>query len=164
MLGYVGLDNQGMSGIEYAFEEALKGRKETVLVTTDARRRPVGHTEKPSTEGLSVVLALDESIQHMAERELDRAMAETPVRGRSGGGGGAAHGRGPGHGQPPDLQPQPLRGLPGPSRWKNRAVADAYEPGSIFKIVTAAAGLQERVVEPARGPRLRHGAPWRSRA
>jgi cell division protein FtsI (penicillin-binding protein 3) len=35
-----------------------------------------------------------------------------------------------------------------PARWKNRAVTDAYEPGSIFKIVTAAAGLQERVVEP----------------
>ncbi len=77
LLGYVGLDNQGMSGIEYSFEEALKGRKETVVVTTDARRRPVGHTEKPSTEGLSVALALDESVQHMAERELERAMAET---------------------------------------------------------------------------------------
>ena len=112
VLGYVGLDNQGMSGVEYAFEEALKGRKETVVVTTDARRRPVGHTEKPSTEGLSVVLALDESIQHVAERELDRAMAETQSVGGDRGGGRALHGRGAGHGQPADLQPQPLPELP----------------------------------------------------
>jgi cell division protein FtsI (penicillin-binding protein 3) len=147
VLGYVGLDNQGMSGIEYAFEEALKGRKETVLVTTDARRRPVGHTEKPSTEGLSVMLALDESIQHMAERELDRAMAESqsvagvvvvvePFTGEV----LAMANR-------PTFNPNSFA-VYGPSRWKNRAVADAYEPGSILKIVTAAAGLQERVVEP----------------
>jgi cell division protein FtsI (penicillin-binding protein 3) len=135
-----------MSGVEYTFEEALKGRKETVVVTTDARRRPVGHTEKPSTEGLNVVLALDETIQHVAERELDRAMAETqsiagvvvvvePFTGEI----LAMANR-------PTFNPNRFAAYPA-ARWKNRAVADAYEPGSIFKLVTAAAGIQERVVE-----------------
>ena len=144
VLGYVGLDNLGMSGIEYGFESALKGRKETVVVTTDARHRPVGHTEKPSTEGLSVVLALDEAIQYAAERELDRAMAETQSV------AGVVVVVDPFTGEVlamanrPTFNPNRFQS----ARWKNRAVADAYEPGSIFKIVTAAAGLQERVVEP----------------
>ncbi|HEY6546745.1 MAG TPA: penicillin-binding transpeptidase domain-containing protein [Vicinamibacteria bacterium] len=147
LLGYVGLDNQGMSGIEYSFEDALKGRKETVVVTTDARRRPVGHTEKPSTEGLSVALALDESVQFMAERELDRAMAETQSI------AGVVVVVAPFTGEVlavanrPTFNPNSFQSY-SPARWKNRAVTDAYEPGSIFKIVTAAAGLQERVVEP----------------
>ena len=147
VLGYVGLDNQGMSGVEYTFEEALKGRKETVVVTTDARRRPVGHTEKPSTEGLNVVLALDETVQHVAERELDRAMAETQSM------AGIVLVVEPFTGEVlamanrPTFNPNRFAAYPA-TRWKNRAVTDAYEPGSIFKLVTAAAGIQERVVEP----------------
>ena len=147
VLGYVGLDNLGMSGVEYGFESALKGRKETVVVTTDARHRPVGHTEKPSTEGLSVVLTLDEAIEYVAERELDRAMAETQSI------AGVVVVVDPFTGEVlamanrPTFNPNSFQSYPS-SRWKNRAVADAYEPGSIFKIVTAAAGLQERVVEP----------------
>jgi cell division protein FtsI (penicillin-binding protein 3) len=147
VLGYVGLDNQGMSGVEYTFEEALKGRKERVVVTTDARRRPVGHTEKPSTEGLNVVLALDEIIQHTAERELDRAMAETQSA------AGIVLVVEPFTGEVlamanrPTFNPNRFSSYPA-ARWKNRAVTDAYEPGSIFKLVTAAAGIQERVVEP----------------
>jgi cell division protein FtsI/penicillin-binding protein 2 len=77
VLGYVGMDNTGMSGVEYAFEDEIKGRGAKVLVETDARRRPVNHTERPSTEGLSVVLTLDEAIQHAAEQELERAVNET---------------------------------------------------------------------------------------
>ena len=75
VLGYVGVDNIGMSGIEYAFDEQIRGRAAKVTLQTDARRRAVGHAEKPSTEGRTVVLTLDESIQHLAERELDRAVA-----------------------------------------------------------------------------------------
>ena len=147
VLGYVGLDNLGMSGVEYGFESTLKGRKETVVVTTDARHRPVGHTEKPSTEGLSVVLALDEAIQYAAERELDRAMAETQSL------SGVVVVVDPFTGEVlamanrPTFNPNSFQSYPS-ARWKNRAVADAYEPGCIFKIVTAAAGLQEKVVEP----------------
>ena len=147
VLGYVGVDNTGMSGVEYAFEESIRGRAAKVVVTTDARRRPVGHTERPSTDGNTVVLALDESIQYAAERELDRAMTETgslsgvvvvlePMTGEV----LALANR-------PTFNPNRFAAYPS-SRWRNRAVADAYEPGSIFKIVTAAAGIQEHVVNP----------------
>jgi cell division protein FtsI (penicillin-binding protein 3) len=147
VLGYVGVDNTGMSGIEYAFEDAIRGRAAKVVVTTDARRRPVGHTERPSTDGHTVVLALDESIQYVAERELDRAMAETGAL------SGVVVVLEPATGEVlalanrPTFNPNRFAAYPS-SRWRNRAVTDAYEPGSIFKIVTAAAGIQEHVVSP----------------
>lgn len=147
VIGYVGLDNAGMSGIEYAFDEQVRGRAAKVVVRTDARRRPVGHTEKPSTEGYSVVLTIDERVQHVAERELRRAVAET--RSQS----GLAIVMEPHTGEilamanEPSFNPNSFADYPA-ARWINRAVADAYEPGSIFKIITAAAGLQEKVVTP----------------
>ena len=146
VLGYVGLDNTGMSGIEYAFEDMIQGRAAKVVVQTDARRRPVGQTKRPSTDGHAVVLTLDESIQHVAERELERAVTETQSV------AGVVVVVDPGTGEVlalanrPSFNPNRFAASPS-ARWRNRAVSDAYEPGSIFKIVTAAAGLQERAVE-----------------
>ncbi|HET7746638.1 MAG TPA: penicillin-binding transpeptidase domain-containing protein, partial [Vicinamibacteria bacterium] len=145
--GYVGLDNTGMSGIEYAFEEEVKGRAAKVLIRLDARRRPIGQIDKPSTEGHTVVLTIDEAIQHVVERELDKAVTE------SGSVAGWAVVMDPRSGEVlamanrPTFNPNRFQAYPS-ARWKNRAVADAYEPGSIFKVFTAAAGLQERVVDP----------------
>lgn len=147
VLGYVGVDNTGMSGIEYAYEDQIRGRAAKVQVLTDARRRPVGHTEKPSTDGHTVVLTLDESIQYVAESELDRSMTETASV------AGVVVVLDPRTGEVlaianrPTFNPNRFKAY-GSARWRNRAVADAYEPGSIFKIVTAAAGLQEKVVDP----------------
>jgi cell division protein FtsI (penicillin-binding protein 3) len=147
VLGYVGVDNTGMSGIEYAFEDVIRGRAAKVVVHTDARRRPVGETEKPSTDGATVTLSLDESIQYAAERELDRAMAETSAL------SGVVIVLEPFTGEilalanRPTFNPNRFSASPS-SHWRNRAVADAYEPGSMFKIITAAAGIQEKVVEP----------------
>jgi cell division protein FtsI (penicillin-binding protein 3) len=147
VLGYVGLDNTGMGGIEYGLESQIRGRAAKVVVHTDARRRPVAQTERPSTDGSTVVLALDEAVQHVAERELDRAVAETqaasgmvivvdPFSGEV----LAMAGR-------PTFNPNRYNAYPS-SRWRNRAVSDVFEPGSIFKIVTAAAAIQENVVSP----------------
>ncbi|HSD27172.1 MAG TPA: penicillin-binding transpeptidase domain-containing protein [Vicinamibacteria bacterium] len=147
VLGYVGLDNTGMGGIEYGLESEIRGRSAKVVVSTDARRRPVAQTERPSTDGATVVLALDEAIQHVAERELERAVEESqaasgmvivvePFSGEV----LALAGR-------PTFNPNRYNAYPS-SRWRNRAVSDVFEPGSIFKIVTAAAAIQESVVSP----------------
>ena len=147
VLGYVGLDNEGMSGVEHAFEKDIRGRAAKVVVHTDARRRPVAQTERPSTDGAAVTLTIDERIQHIAERELERAVAETQSQAGSvvviepfTGEVLAMAGR-------PAFNPNRYNASPS-SRWRNRAVSDAFEPGSIFKIVTAAAGLQENVIAP----------------
>jgi cell division protein FtsI (penicillin-binding protein 3) len=147
VLGYVGLDNTGMSGIEYAFDDVIKGKAAKVFVQTDARRRPVGLTERPSTDGSTVVLTIDESIQYVAESELDRAMSETQAI------AGVVVVLDPRSGEilalanRPTFNPNRFAAF-GSARWKNRAVVDAYEPGSMFKVVTAAAALQQKVVEP----------------
>jgi cell division protein FtsI (penicillin-binding protein 3) len=145
-----------MSGIEYALEDEIRGRASKVVVHTDARRRPVGHTERPSTEGHTVVLTLDETLQHLAERELDRAMAETqaaagmvvvvePMSGEV----LAMAGR-------PTFNPNRYSTYPS-TNWRNRAVSDVFEPGSVFKIVTAAAGIQEKVADPSEVLDCGHG-------
>jgi cell division protein FtsI (penicillin-binding protein 3) len=157
VLGYVGLDNTGMSGIEYAFEELIRGRAAKVVVHTDARRRPVGHTEKPSTDGHTVVLSLDEAVQYVAERELERVLLETQAA------AGVVIVLDPFTGEVlamanrPAFNPNRFAASPS-GRWRNRAVTDAFEPGSIFKIVTAAAGLQERAVDPDEVLDCGHGA------
>jgi cell division protein FtsI (penicillin-binding protein 3) len=128
VLGYVGLDNTGMSGIEYAFESAIRGRADKVVIRTDARRRAIDHREKPSTDGQTVVLTIDETIQHVVEKELEHAVRDGPVAGA--GGDGPAHGR--------DLAWPTGRAF---NRTfgaiqlalAQRVVADAYEPGSMFK-------------------------------
>jgi len=145
VLGYVGLDNTGMNGIEYAFENDIRGRAAKVFVQTDARRRPVGHTERPSTEGSTVVLTIDESIQFAAESELERAVNETQSV------AGIVVVLDPRTGEilalanRPTFNPNRFSAYSS-TRWRNRAVVDAYEPGSMFKVITAAAALQEKVV------------------
>jgi cell division protein FtsI (penicillin-binding protein 3) len=147
VLGWAGLDNTGMSGVEYSFDEHIRGQAAKVVVHTDARRRPVSLVDKPSTDGRSVVLAIDEAIQHVAERELERAVYETQSL------AGIAVVVEPFTGEVLALANRPTFnpnrfGAYSSERWRNRAVADAYEPGSVFKIVTAAAALQENVAHP----------------
>ncbi len=147
LVGYAGTDNNGMWGVEYALDEEIRGRAAKVIVRTDARRRPVGHTERPSTDGHSVVLTLDEAIQYMAERELDRAVTETRAI------GGVVVVVAPRTGEILALANRPTFNpntfwTTDSRQWRNRAVVDAYEPGSMFKIITAAAALEERVVGP----------------
>jgi cell division protein FtsI (penicillin-binding protein 3) len=156
VLGYVGVDNTGMGGVEFGLEREIRGREAKVVVSTDARRRPVAQTERPSTEGATVVLAIDQGIQYVAERELERAVAESqalsgmvivlePFSGEV----LALAGR-------PTFNPNRYNAYPS-SRWRNRAVGDVFEPGSIFKVVTAAAALQENVVSPGEVLDCGHG-------
>jgi cell division protein FtsI (penicillin-binding protein 3) len=147
LLGYVGVDNTGMSGIEYAFDAEMRGRAAKVVVRTDARRSPLEHIEKPSTEGRTVVLTIDEAIQHAAEVELEKSVAET------GSIAGTVVVMEPSTGEILALANRPTFnpnrfGAYSSARWKNRAVVDSFEPGSVFKVFTAAAALQEKVVDP----------------
>ena len=151
VLGFVGAEDkgetQGLTGIEYSFDEQIRGHGAKVVIRTDARRRPVDYAEKPSTEGGTVVLTLDETIQYIAESELQRAMSET------GAAAGVIVAMEPNTGEVlamanrPTFNPNRFTAYSS-SHWKNRAVVDAFEPGSIFKLVTAAAALQEGVVDP----------------
>lgn len=147
VLGYVGLDSQGMAGLEYSLDEDLRGRAARVSVRYDAKRRPMGEVEKPPTEGRRVTLTIDERIQYVVETALSDAIRDTSSV------SGVAVVLDPRTGEVlamsslPSFNPNRFSAFSERDR-TNRAVADAYEPGSIFKIITAAAALQEGVVSP----------------
>src|SRR5215467_13952152 len=77
VLGYVGLDDEGLGGIENEFEQKLTGKPGKMLITMDNRRKWLGRVEKQPDPGENVVLTIDEKIQYIVERELSRAIDET---------------------------------------------------------------------------------------
>jgi cell division protein FtsI (penicillin-binding protein 3) len=147
LLGYVGIDGEGLHGVEAAYDSLIKGRAGTVLVQTDARRHAFSRVEKPPTTGASLELTLDEYLQHVAERELRAGVSENNAQ------GGSALIMDPWTGEIlamaswPTFNPNSFRQSREENR-RNRAVQDLYEPGSTFKVVTASAALEEKVIEP----------------
>jgi len=147
VLGYVGVDNDGLAGLEATYDKTVRGREGKLLVQTDARRQAFSRLERSPTAGGSIELTIDEHLQHIAEREVkagvDAARAE----------GGTAVIMDPHNGEIlamasyPTFNPNDYGDAPEVAR-RNRAVQDLYEPGSTFKIVTASAALQEGVIKP----------------
>ncbi len=147
LLGYVGLDNAGLAGIEATYDELISGEPGKVFVQTDARRHAFSRLGRPPTVGDSLQLTLDLGLQHIAEREL-KAGVEW-----SGGRGGSAIIMDPSTGEIlamanyPSFNPNVYQAFGDDAR-RNRAVQDLYEPGSTFKIITASAALEEKVIAP----------------
>ena len=81
VLGYVGIDNNGLNGIEATYDALIKGRPGTVLIQTDARRHAFSRIERPPTTGASLELTIDQYLQHVAERELRAGVEENRAAG-----------------------------------------------------------------------------------
>ena len=147
LLGYVGVDNAGLAGLEATYDKAVRGREGKLLVQTDARRFVFSRLERAPTAGASLELTIDEQLQHIAEREV-RAGVEA-----SRADAGTAVIMDPRNGEIlamaswPTFNPNDYNDVPDAAR-RNRAVQDLYEPGSTFKLVTASAAIQEKVVTP----------------
>ena len=145
LLGYVGLDGQGLSGLEGAYDSQIRGTPGTMLVQTDARRRAFSRDERPPAVGASVELTIDEYLQHVAERELHQGVLDNKAA------GGTAIVLDPHTGEilamanEPTFNPNAYREFDDVMR-RNRAVQDIYEPGSTFKVVTASAAIEEQVL------------------
>src|SRR5277367_6285779 len=77
VIGYVGTDDEGLSGIEREFDDQLRGRPGRMLISVDAHKKWFGSVEKQPEPGENVVLTIDEQIQYIAERELATAMQQT---------------------------------------------------------------------------------------
>jgi cell division protein FtsI (penicillin-binding protein 3) len=147
VLGYVGLDDAGLGGVEREFEPQLTGKSGKMLITMDNKRRWLGRVEKEPDPGENVVLTIDEKIQYIAERELARSIQETHAE------AGTVIVQNPHTGEVlalanwPTFNPNIFNKV-NPQALKNRAVSDIYEPGSTFKIVTLAAALEEKITNP----------------
>ena len=145
VLGFVGLDNKGLSGIESAYDSQIRGKEGQILIQTDARRHAFNRFERPPTSGSTIELTIDEYLQHIAERELHAGVTENRAV------GGSAIIMDPRTGEilamanEPTFNPNVYRDSSDIER-RNRAVQDLYEPGSTFKVVTASAAIEERIV------------------
>jgi cell division protein FtsI (penicillin-binding protein 3) len=147
VLGYVGMDDEGLSGIERQYDDKLRGSPGRMLISVDAHRKWFGSVEKQPEPGENVVLTVDEQIQYIAERELATAMQETRAI------TGTIIVQNPHTGEILALANQPtfnpnLTKEITPERLKNHAVSDVYEPGSTFKVVTISAALEEKLTRP----------------
>jgi cell division protein FtsI (penicillin-binding protein 3) len=147
VIGYVGTDDEGLSGIEREYEDKLHGKPGRMLISVDARRKYFGSVEKQPEPGENVVLTLDEKIQYIAERELETAMQQTHAE------SGTVVVENPHTGEilalanRPTFNPNLSREIK-PQKLKNHAVSDVYEPGSTFKLVTISAALEEKLTRP----------------
>lgn len=147
VLGYVGMDDSGLSGIEREYESQLHGRPGEMIISVDARKKWFGSVEKQPQPGASVVLTIDEKIQYIAERELETAMEQSHAI------AGTVVVENPHTGEilalanRPTFNPNLSKEIT-PAKLKNHAVSDAYEPGSTFKLVTISAAVDQGLARP----------------
>ena len=147
LLGWVGVDNKGLSGLESTYDAQIRGKPGTVLIHRDARRHAFARDERRPTAGSTIELTIDEYLQHIAERELHRGVVENRAL------GGSAIVMNPHTGEilamanEPTFNPNAFREAQDVER-RNRAVQDLYEPGSTFKVVAASAAIEEHVLSP----------------
>jgi len=148
VLGYVGLDNAGLGGLESSYDEQIRGRPGRVQIWRDAHRNALtSHVQREATPGASLELTIDQYLQNIAERELQAGVQEHRAA------GGSVVLMDPNTGEilalanAPTFNPNTYARSPEEHR-RNRAIQDLYEPGSTFKVVTASAALEERVMDP----------------
>jgi cell division protein FtsI (penicillin-binding protein 3) len=150
VLGFVGIDNQGLAGLEYRFDSLLKGSPGEIILERDPRGfQLISGTRKtiPQHDGGHLVTTLDEFIQFSAQKHLKKYVDYNEAV----------------KGQVLVMNPKTgailaMASYPefDPNEWdtvsvsgrKNTSVVDVFEPGSIFKVITIAAALEEQVVTP----------------
>jgi cell division protein FtsI (penicillin-binding protein 3) len=147
VLGYVGVDDNGLGGLEEKFDGDLHGQPGLMYTAMDARRKVLGSTEREPEAGRNLELTIDENIQFMAERALDHAMDKTQAL------NGTVVVQDVHTGQilalaiRPTFNPNQFRHTT-PDLLRDHAVSDVYEPGSTFKLVTYAAAMDANVATP----------------
>jgi cell division protein FtsI (penicillin-binding protein 3) len=143
VIGFTGIDNQGLAGIEYSFNRELAGSSGTVIEETDSQLRPLPFgrrvVEAPRT-GDTVVLTIDRSLQLAAEDVLAKTVKMYSARSASAIVMRASTGELLALANWPNYEPSDYAASP-PEAYKNRAITDPYEPGSTFKLITATAAI-----------------------
>ena len=169
IIGFCGSDNQGLDGIEAKYEEELKGTKGSIQRHTDATGGEIGEEGEnyvPAIDGNDLVLTIDLTIQSIAEKYLEEACIDNECTD-----GGNIIVMNPQNGDILAMATYPSYNLNEPYEpytdelrltwdslsqeektknlqavWRNKAIADTYEPGSVFKLITASAAIEEGLV------------------
>ena len=173
VLGFVGSDDQGLAGIESYYDNELTGIAGRVVAAKNAAGTDMPLTYErieEATKGNDLVLTLDSYIQYTAEKYLDMAIAENQIAERGAavvmnvktGAVLAMAVKGDFNPNDPfvlsaadqqrvdetegDEEKSKLKNELLNRQWRNKAVSDTYEPGSVFKVITAAAALEENLI------------------
>lgn len=169
-IGFCGSDNQGLDGIEAKYEEVLKGSKGRIIRVTDARGGEIGKEGEDyiaATDGKDLVVSIDMTIQAICEKYLKEACIDNVCTD-----GGNVVAMNPKTGDILAMVTYPNYNLNSPyeitneeikntwetltaterntnlqAMWRNKAIADTYEPGSTFKTITSSAALQEGITQ-----------------
>jgi cell division protein FtsI (penicillin-binding protein 3) len=147
VLGEVGMEDSGQSGIEHEFDDQLRGSAGKMFISVDARKQWFSDVEKQPETGDSLVLTVDKNIQYIAEKELEQAIHDTQAI------AGTVIVENPHTGEilalanRPTFDPNQHKQIT-PAALTNRAVSYVYEPGSAFKVVTISAALEEKLTNP----------------
>jgi len=147
VLGYVSLDEHGLGGLEYSLDKEIRGRPQRMIVLANAKRQWLDRSETAADRGDTVILTIDQTIQYIAEKALADAIRNTHAK------GGSVVVQDPNSGQLlavanwPTFDPNHAHRYP-QKDFVDRAIATAYEPGSIFKTILFSSALQQRVIHP----------------
>ena len=166
IIGFCGSDNQGLDGIEAKYEDELKGTKGAIQRHTDAKGGEIGEEGEnyvPAIDGNDLVLTIDLTIQSIVEKYLEEACIDNECTD-----GGNIVIMNPQNGDILAMATYPAYNLNEPytdelkqtwdslsqeektknlqAVWRNKAIADTYEPGSVFKLITASAAIEEGLV------------------
>jgi len=147
VLGSVGMEDSGQSGIEHEFDDQLRGRPGKMFISVDAHKEWFSDVETQPEPGQNIVLTIDKNIQYVAEKELEQAIHDTQAT------AGTVIVENPHTGEILALANRPtfnanLHKQITPAALTNRAVSYVYEPGSAFKVVTISAALEEKLTNP----------------
>ena len=169
IIGFCGSDNQGLDGIEAKYDEQLKGKQGAIQRHTDARGKEIGTEGEnyvSAIDGNDLVLTIDVTIQSIIEKYLKEACIDNVCTD-----GGNVIVMNPQNGDILAMATYPNYNLNSPYEaytdelkgiwdsieqaektknlqavWRNKAIADTYEPGSVFKLITASAAIEEGIV------------------
>lgn len=176
ILGFTGIDNEGQSGIEAYYEKILKGESGRVVAAKNAKGTdmPFKYEQRyEAKDGNSLVLTIDEVLQHFVEKHLEIAVKEHGIRNRATGIiMDVKTGEILAMATKPDFDPNNPREIFDKeklseidkitnekekekavynelqSQWRNKAISDPYEPGSVFKIITASTAIETGTTKP----------------
>ena len=154
VLGTVGYDDKGLSGLEFFYDKILRGNAPREVAFRDARgeifetAETLGEPSDPDRQPAHLILTIDRQIQFVSEQELEAAVSLSDAR------GGVVVAMDPTNGailamaSSPSFNPNNFSAYD-LSRWQNRATGSLIEPGSTFKLIVAATALESRKVDPS---------------
>ena len=149
VLGYVGIDNQGLSGLELQYDDYLTGAGGSIQYYSDAKGNKLTKAESyvQPTDGMNIELTINYEIQSSIERELDNAMTKYNADGAWAIAMDPNTGEVLGMASRPGFDPNNYQDYSTEEINRNLAIWSSYEPGSTFKIITLASAIEEEKVD-----------------